>query len=456
MILAELTDRNVLMQHLQLGGLRESVISEKAVLLMQNANVLIQSGLDKQIEAMAYLVPGRIEVLGKHTDYAGGRSIVAAVERGFCAVATARNDNLMRIWNSPKNNYIEFEMNSYLKIERGNWRNYPQTVVRRIVHNFSGPLQGADMAFSSDLPIASGMSSSSAMIVMFFLILSDINHLEKQKVYRENIRNKLDLAAYLAAIENGQSFGTLKGKNGVGTFGGSEDHTAILCSQPGHVGQFSYCPTQIERYIATPEEYVFVIGSSGVVARKTGSAMEKYNRMSRMVQAILEVWNRETNRDEKSLSALLANDPDAIGKLQYILDGTRINSFTPSELKKRLEHFICENEEIVRSAGDAMVNGKLSTFGKIVDRSQEISDTLLDNQTPETRYLARSAQKRGAVAASSFGAGFGGSVWALIKEENASSFLNKWSASYKKAFSSRTGDASFFLTNAGPAAFAIS
>ncbi len=456
MILAELTDRNVLTQHLQPTGLRESVIIEKAVLLMQNANMLIQSGLDKQVDAMAYFVPGRIEILGKHTDYAGGRSIVAAVERGFCAVAAPRNDNLMRIWNSTNNNYLEFELNSTLKIERENWSNYPQTVVRRIVHNFPCPLQGADMAFSSDLPMASGMSSSSAMIVMFFLILSDINHLEKEKIYRENIRNKLDLAGYIAAIENGHNFGTLKGKSGVGTFGGSEDHTAILCSQPGHVGQFSYCPTHVERYIATPKEYVFVIASSGVVARKTGSAMEKYNRISRMIQAILEIWHRETNRDEESLSALLANDPDAIEKLQYILDGTRINSFTPSELKKRLEHFIYESEEIVKPAGEAFANGELSTFGQIVDRSQEISDTLLDNQIPETRYLARSARKLGAVAASSFGAGFGGSVWALIKEKNASSFLHKWSAGYKEAFPSRTGDASFFLTHVGPAAFAIS
>ena len=76
------------------------------------------------------------------------------------------------------------------------------------------------------------MSSSSAMVVAFFLALAKINRLSERPEYRENIHNQEDLAGYLATIENGQTFRKLAGDNGVGTFGGSEDHTAILCAKP--------------------------------------------------------------------------------------------------------------------------------------------------------------------------------------------------------------------------------
>ncbi len=75
-----------------------------------------------------------------------------------------------------------------------------------------------------------------------------------------------------AAIENGQTYKSLTGDGGVGTFGGSQDHTAILTSEAGHLKQYSFCPVRFERTIKLPEDCVFVIGVSGVVADKTGSA----------------------------------------------------------------------------------------------------------------------------------------------------------------------------------------
>ena len=88
-----------------------------------------------------------------------------------------------------------------------------------------------------------------------------------------------------------------------------------------------------------------------------------------------------------------------------------------------------------------------------MDRSQELTDSLLGNQVPETIALARLGRECGAAGASAFGAGFGGSVWALIEEEGAGAFLEAWTDRYEKAFPEAASRARFFTTQAGPAAF---
>src|SRR5262249_51449130 len=141
-------------------------------------------------------------------------------------------------------------------------------------------LRGADIVFESDLPPAAGMSSSSALIVAMFLALSEVNHLSKRAEYRANMQSNEDLAGYLGTVENGQSFGTLAGDRGVGTFGGSQDHAAILCARPRALCQYSFAPVRFERNVPLPKDHVLVIASSGVIAEKTVSAREKYNSVS--------------------------------------------------------------------------------------------------------------------------------------------------------------------------------
>ena len=99
--------------------------------------------------------------------------------------------------------------------------------------------------------------------------------------------------------------------------------------------------------------------------------------------------------------------------------------------------------------------GDMAEFGRLVDRSQLLSDTLLGNQVPETILLARSARELGAAAASAFGAGFGGSVWALIEADEAKAFLQWWAKHYQQAHPKTAAGAKFFLTSPGPAAFEL-
>ncbi len=94
----------------------------------------------------------------------------------------------------------------------------------------------------------------------------------------------------------------------------------------------------------------------------------------------------------------------------------------------------------------------MDAFGEQVRRSHEAAAALLGNQVPETMYLARAAASLGAVAASAFGAGFGGAVWALVPAPAATTFLKAWRAAYTRQFPARSSAAHFFLTRPGPPA----
>ena len=149
-------------------GLSHAESLSKARQFARAAEALVQMGADGSAGAYAHFVPGRIEVLGKHTDYAGGRSIVSAVERGFCMIAVPRADGRARVLAVEQDESVECELKADLQVPQSGWTNYPLTVMRRLARNF-GQLQGADIAFLSDLPPAAGMSSSSAFMIATYL-----------------------------------------------------------------------------------------------------------------------------------------------------------------------------------------------------------------------------------------------------------------------------------------------
>src|SRR5207302_4914154 len=105
----------------------------------------------------ALFVPGRIEFLGKHTDYAGGRSLICAAERGICALVWPREDaTITMVDGAPSGSSahasVEFALTPELWPEVDVWWNYPMTVARRVARNFAAPLRGAEIVFASDLP----------------------------------------------------------------------------------------------------------------------------------------------------------------------------------------------------------------------------------------------------------------------------------------------------------------
>jgi galactokinase len=399
-------------------------------------------------------VPGRIEIFGKHTDYAGGRSLLCAVEKGFVVRAAARSDALVCVTDVARGDVNTASLDHPPATTAGeSWGIYVDTVVRRIAANFPDRRSGADIAFISDLPIAAGMSSSSAMIIAIFLVLARANDLHGSPDFREEVRSSDDLASYLGCVENGESFGSLRGHAGVGTFGGSEDHVAILSSRAGQLAQYSFAPVIREATHSMPASHLFVVAFSGVAAEKAAGARERYNRLSQTARHLLAEWNRITGRSDTSLARAAGSAPDSPAHLRA-LAAREVHDFDPQSLVRRLDQFLLESFELVPAAGAAFASGAWDALGALAERSQRAAEDWLGNQVPETVALARSARELGAIAASSFGAGFGGSVWALVPATDAADFANRWSVQYGEEHPSAAARAEFLVSRAGPGAHA--
>jgi galactokinase len=433
-------------QRLTSAGLSPNQAAAKALLFSKTGALLESSQLRK---FHYWFIPGRIEFLGKHTDYAGGRSLICTVERGFCVIAARRDDGVIRITDAARQESVELAVRPDLTTRAGHWSNYAATVSSRIAQNFPGTTRGAEIVFISDLPPAAGLSSSSALIIAVFNVIAWVNDLILRVEYKRNIHTPEDLAGYLGTVENGQTFGSLTGRQGVGTFGGSQDHTAILCCKPGALSQYSFCPVRREATIALPEDYVFVVGSSGVSADKTGNALEKYNKVSLLAREVLLIWNKATARNDETLMAAITSPKYTADCIRDAIRSAR-SSFSATELLNRLEQFVQECFEIIPQVARELASGRVDQIGVLVDRSQKAAEVGLGNQVPETMALSRLARELGAAAASAFGAGFGGSVWALVKADQAETFAAKWADRYRNQFPETARGSQFFLTRAGP------
>lgn len=193
------------------------------------------AGVAASAPAYGFWVPGRVEVAGKHTDYAGGRSLLCAVTRGFYAVSAERDDALFRVHVSFGLSGAQADATLQLHPEPApsgeaeasgaavqEWVKYPAAVARRLTRNW-GPLLGVELALECDLPEDSGLSSSSAMITLSFLALATRNRLASRPAFPSLLPTDERLCHYLGCIENGHDCGPeLPGAQGVGTFGGSE------------------------------------------------------------------------------------------------------------------------------------------------------------------------------------------------------------------------------------------
>ena len=170
-----------------------------------------------------------------------------------------------------------------------------------------------------------------------------------------------------------------------------------------------------------PEGWQFVVATSGVLAEKTGAVLADYNRCAAEAREIVA----RSGLDAPNLAAVI----DALGT-----GDVRALVADSEPLARRLGHFLLESDLVVPAAIGALERADHGEFGEIAARSQAAAETLLRNQIPETSGLVASATSMGAWAAASFGAGFGGSVWALVPAADADRFAGEWVADYARRF----------------------
>jgi galactokinase len=399
-------------------------------------------------------VPGRIEVFGRHTDYAGGRSLVCAIDRGFLFAAATRSGNRIRLHeDSAEFGPVEFDLDPELAPRVGEWGNYPMSMARRLCRNFPGQLRGVDIAFFSTMPVGSGMSGSSALMMMAFTAIASASRLHESPVFKQNIRDAVDLSVYLACAENGQSFRGLEGDAGVGTFGGSEDHAAILNGRPDRLSLFEFSPPRLKAEMPWPREWRMVVAFSGVRAEKTREALEKYNMASRRVRDAVMAFNQLAGTQLPTLREVVDHEPKPGGAAWVKkLDRApaRGASVVAPALADRVRQFIMEDRKHIPGALAALQGRELRKFGKFVSESHRASKKYLWNIVPEIDYLQKAACRLGAAGASGFGAGFGGSIFAVTTADRVEDLLSRWRRSYHARYPARAGESAFFIAEPGP------
>lgn len=381
-----------------------------------------------------WFVPGRIEVFGKHTDYAGGHSLLAAIDRGV-TVDLSDADAFVVTSEAYPGEEVTLVPGQAADLPAGHWAYYPKVVLDRLTSNF-GELKPVRLAVSSTLALASGMSSSSALVIATLLAVAHHNGLPETELWQDNIHDELELAHYASCVENGYDYGTLTGSAGVGTLGGSEDHTAMLGCLPGELTEFSFIPTVRHSSAKFPADWTFVVAVSGVRAEKSGAVKDQYNYLSSSTKELVERWNDATGREELTLADVLEVE-DGLEVLRGIVADDE-------PLTVRLQAFVNEVYDYIPRAVAALAEGDLETFGHVALESHRNADERLGNQIDETNALVELAMDLGATGASAFGAGFGGSVWALVPTDDAASFAGRWGEAYGSRFPS--ADPEFIVT----------
>lgn len=393
-----------------------------------------------------WFVPGRIEIFGKHTDYAGGRSLLCTVPRGIAVASRPRLDRVVRVIDLSDTETVTIDLASP-RDARSGLDNYASVVARRLALNFPGAQLGADIGVVSDLPRAAGVSSSSALVVGIASALIRCASLSARPEWRANITSTEDRASYLGCVENGLTYRGLPSSSGVGTLGGSEDHTAILACKAEHVSQYRFVPVEHINDVAMPLEWTFVVVPSGVHADKAGGVRDLYNRASRATQVLLSIWNSQMGVAARSLGEALDLNPGAAATLREVVTRAPGGGFTIDALQNRLDHFAREDSR-VPAAAQAFTTADADALNRLAAESQHDADSLLGNQVPQTRKLVQLALDSGAFAASSFGAGFGGSVWALVASHQAERLGRKWVSAYER--SPGVGHVDWFVARPGP------
>ena len=465
------------------GGLEARLAAHglqgKRALFAAAAQQLLDGGVDGSAAVAAFWVPGRVELLGKHTDYVGGRSLLAATNRGFAVVSADRADPTLRVFAKGSVATISLaKADAAAALPAEDWALYPATAARRLVKNF-GLEHGCDLSVGCDLPEASGMSSSSAIICLTFLALAKRNQLAARPEFAASFPTPEVLCHYLGCCENGQSCGALPGDKGVGTFGGSEDHTAIMCCGAGQARQYAFCPTRLERVVDFSPELKLIIAVSGAEAHKGGDKLADYNNASLLARWAAHAAGGAAAAAEAAAAGgsltlatvvraeaeklqLPTDDPkvrDAVAALiaasddgQYGPSGPTTGGaagFAPGALAQRFAQFWEESEVLLPKAAACLDTGGGGgvdpEIGALVDRSHANTVGLLKNTVAETEWLPGAAREKGALAASAFGAGYGGSCWALATAERAEALCAEWQRAYLAQFPSREGKASFFV-----------
>lgn len=363
-----------------------------------------------------YFSPGRVNLIGEHTDYNNGYVLPCAITYGSYLLIRKRDDNRIRMASENFDYGGEFSPSDLANKLPGNWMNYPLAVFDQFIKKGFRP-GGLNMLFAGNIPNGAGLSSSASIEMVTAFMLNDVYGLAY---------SMLDLVKMSQKAEN----------EFVGVNCGIMDQFAVGMGKKD-CALFLDCGTL--DYELVPLDltgYKIVIANTN---KKRGLADSKYNE--RVAECAKAVAYLSKSKAIKTLSDL--SFPEFIHNKHLIPDIT---------IRKRAKHVLSENHRVL-DAVNALREDKLPLFGKLMNASHnslrydyEVTGMELDVMVEEARKID------GVLGARMTGAGFGGCAIALVEEDRVAFFKYQVGKKYKE----RTGlEAEFYISEIGDGTAAI-
>jgi len=342
--------------------------------------------------------PGRVNLIGEHTDYNDGFVLPIAIDRAVYVAARARDDALVQVHSVTFNEDDSFHLDQIEYNTEKPWSNYVRGVVKALLARIP-EMNGANVIIDGDVPLGSGLSSSAAVEVATgytFQLLNELNLLGEE------------LALLCQGAEN--AF--------VGVRCGIMDQFTSALGQAGHA-LFIDCRDLTYHAVPLPPNVKVVVCSSGIAHSHAHSG---YNQRRRECDDAVHIFK--------------AHKPKMTALRDISLEEfERWRGDLPRKLQPRVRHVISENQRVLDSV-TALQQGDLERFGQLMYESHASLRDNYEVSTPEIdRLVEIAAQVPGCYGSRLTGGGFGGSTVSLV----ANDAVERFSAQVKREYLAATG-----------------
>lgn len=341
--------------------------------------------------------PGRVNLIGEHTDYNDGFVFPAAIDHDIAIAGAARPDRQVRAYSQTFRQSTTFSLDAVTRSEDAPWSNYVRGVAH-VLQDTGFTLCGLNAVIAGTVPIGSGLSSSAAMEIASLLAFEAAGGFGVEPVQRALLGQRAE-------------------REFVGVQCGIMDQFISALGRANHA-LFIDTRTLEHEAVPLPERGVsLVIGDTN---RRRGLVDSEYNRRRAECQQAVEILKRFL----PDITALRDVSEEAFARHAAAL---------PETVRKRARHVVTENARVLESVR-ALKAGDIALFGRLKNASH---DSLRDDYAVSCRELdamveaARRAQ--GVYGARMTGAGFGGCTVSLVAEEAVGAFQREVGAAYRAA-----------------------
>ena len=366
-----------------------------------------------------FFAPGRVNLIGEHTDYNGGHVFPCAISLGTYAAARKRNDRKVRLYsaNFPNAGVTETSLDELVPLEKAGWAGYPKGVIWAFDQRGYTVENGFDMVIYGDIPAGAGLSSSASLEVLTGFVLRSLFGEEGSRI--ASVTNEeLALIGQQSENEyNGMHCGIM---DQFASAMGKEGNAIFLDT---NTMQFEYAPIELDGM-------KLMITNTN---KKHSLVDSEYNLRREQCRRALK--DLQTKLPVKTLGDLSIGEFEANKLL-----------ITNEVCRKRAKHAVYENQRTIRAVA-ALKAGDIVTFGKLMNESHVSLRDDYETSCREADILAEEAWKIPGVLGSRItGGGFGGCTVSIVKDEAADEFKEKIGAVYLK----KVGyPASFYMLQIG-------